>query len=104
MTTTDELIDIARGIASQARPGEQIEAYVVRSQQTDVEVFGGEVESLTTAGVEGVSVRAALKPYPVWTPEPSSAIATEDAEQTVWRELASTPSELASAASASASP
>jgi PmbA protein len=57
VTTTDELIDIARGIASQARPGEQIEAYVVRSQQTDVEVFGGEVESLTTAGVEGVSVR-----------------------------------------------
>jgi PmbA protein len=54
---TAELIDIARGVATQARNGEQIEAYVVRSQQTDVEVFGGEVESLTTAGVEGVSVR-----------------------------------------------
>ena len=57
MTATDELIDIARDIAAQAHAGEQVEAYVVRSQQTDVEVFGGEVESLTTAGVEGVSVR-----------------------------------------------
>jgi PmbA protein len=52
-----ELIDIARGIARQARPGEQLEAYVARSEQSDVEVFGGEVESLTTAGVEGVGVR-----------------------------------------------
>ena len=52
-----ELIDIARGIAREARPGEQLEAYVARSEQTDVEVFGGEVESLTTAGVEGVGVR-----------------------------------------------
>jgi PmbA protein len=52
-----ELIDIARGIAREARPGEQLEAYVARSEETDVEVFGGEVESLTTAGVEGVGVR-----------------------------------------------
>ena len=29
----------------------------MRTQETDVEVFGGEVESLTTAGVEGVGVR-----------------------------------------------
>src|SRR5512144_1994891 len=52
-----ELIDIARGIAREARRGEQLEAYVARSEETDVEVFGGEVESLTTAGVEGVGVR-----------------------------------------------
>jgi PmbA protein len=52
-----ELIDIARGIARQARPNEQLEAYVARSEETDVEVFGGKVESLTTAGVEGVGVR-----------------------------------------------
>ena len=52
-----ELIDIAREIAREARPGEQVEAYVARSEETDVEVFGGEVESLTTAGVEGVGVR-----------------------------------------------
>ncbi len=52
-----ELIDIARRIAAAARDGEDVEAYVVRSRDTDVEVYGGEVESLTTAGVEGVGVR-----------------------------------------------
>lgn len=55
-----ELLDIARRVASSARIGEQIEAYVVRTQETDVEVFGGEVESLTTAGVEGVGVRVVV--------------------------------------------
>ena len=29
----------------------------MRTQETDVEVFGGEVESLTTAGIEGIGVR-----------------------------------------------
>jgi PmbA protein len=51
------LLDIARGVAGAARAGEQVEAYVVRSRETDVEVFGGEVESLTTAASEGVGVR-----------------------------------------------
>ncbi len=52
-----DLLDIARRVAGAARPGEQVEAYVVRSRETDVEVFGGEVESLTTAVVEGIGVR-----------------------------------------------
>jgi PmbA protein len=52
-----ELREIARKVAGAALDGEQVEAYVVRTQETDVEVFGGEVESLTTAGVEGVGVR-----------------------------------------------
>ena len=52
-----DLLDIARRVAGAARPDEQVEAYVVRSRDTDVEVFGGEVESLTTAVVEGVGVR-----------------------------------------------
>ena len=52
-----ELLDIARGVASAARDGEQVEAYVVRAQETDVEVFGGQVESLTTAATEGIGVR-----------------------------------------------
>ena len=55
-----ELIDIARRVAATARPGEQIEAYVVRSRETEVEVFGGEVESLTTAVVEGIGVRVVV--------------------------------------------
>jgi PmbA protein len=52
-----DLPQIARRVAGAARAGEQVEAYVVRTQETDVEVFGGEVESLTTAGVEGIGVR-----------------------------------------------
>ncbi len=52
-----DLLEIARGVASAARDGEQVEAYVVRTRDTDVEVFDGEVESLTTASVEGIGIR-----------------------------------------------
>jgi len=52
-----ELLEIARSVARAARDGEQVEAYVVRTRDTDVEVFDGEVESLTTASVEGVGIR-----------------------------------------------
>jgi PmbA protein len=52
-----DLLEIGRRIANQARGGEQVEAYVLRTRETDVEVFGGDVESLTTAGIEGVGVR-----------------------------------------------
>jgi PmbA protein len=52
-----ELLEIARRIAAAAGAGEQVEAYVTRTHETDVEVFGSEVESLTTAGIEGVGVR-----------------------------------------------
>ena len=55
-----ELLEIARGVATGARKGEQVEAYVVRSRETEVEVFGGEVESLTTAVVEGIGVRVVV--------------------------------------------
>lgn len=40
-----------------ARPGEQVEAYVLRTRDTDVKVFDGEVESLAVAEVDGVGVR-----------------------------------------------
>ena len=52
-----DLLQIARRVAAAARAGEEVEAYVVRSRETDVEVFGGEVESLTTAVIEGIGVR-----------------------------------------------
>jgi PmbA protein len=54
---SDELLGLARRVAARARPGEQVEAYTVRTEETDLEVFGGEVESLTTAGVQGIGVR-----------------------------------------------
>ena len=52
-----DLLEIARRVAATAKPDEQVEAYVVRSRETEVEVFGGEVESLTTAVIEGIGIR-----------------------------------------------
>ncbi len=56
MTDVD-LLGVARQVAGDARAGEQVEAYVLRSRDVDVKVFGGEVESLAVAEVEGVGVR-----------------------------------------------
>ena len=52
-----ELLDLAQRVAGAARAGEEVEAYVVRSRETEVRVFDGDVESLSMAGVEGVGVR-----------------------------------------------
>ncbi|HEX9504855.1 MAG TPA: DNA gyrase modulator, partial [Acidimicrobiia bacterium] len=52
-----DLLRTAREVAGSARAGEQVEVYVVRSRDVDVKVFGGEVESLAVAEVEGVGVR-----------------------------------------------
>ena len=52
-----DLQSIARDVAAMARPGEQLEAYVIRSRDTEVKVFDGEVESLAVAEVDGVGVR-----------------------------------------------
>ena len=56
MTAVD-VLELARGIAGSARSGEQVEAYAVRTRETDIEVFRGEVESLSVAGVSGVGIR-----------------------------------------------
>jgi PmbA protein len=56
MTEVD-LLELARSVAGAARPGEQVEAYAVRTRETDIEVFAGEIESLAVAGVQGVGVR-----------------------------------------------
>ena len=54
---SNDLLEIARRVSGAAKSGEQVEAYVIRSRETEVEVFGGEVESLTTAVIEGIGVR-----------------------------------------------
>ncbi len=54
---TTSLLDLARSIAARAEPGEQVEAYVSRSRDTDVKVFGGAVEELSVAESAGVGVR-----------------------------------------------
>ncbi|HUR18939.1 MAG TPA: TldD/PmbA family protein [Acidimicrobiales bacterium] len=52
-----ELLALAARVAGWARSGEQVEAYVARSRDTDVVVYGGEIESLSSATSEGVGIR-----------------------------------------------
>ncbi|HEY7104959.1 MAG TPA: TldD/PmbA family protein [Acidimicrobiia bacterium] len=52
-----DLLALVRSVTGTARAGEQIEAYAVRSRDVDVNAFDGEVESLSTAELEGVGVR-----------------------------------------------
>ena len=56
-----ELIDIAQRIAADARPGEQVEAYVAWERGTDVRVYKGEIETLSTAESAGVGVRVVIE-------------------------------------------
>ncbi len=53
----DDLLELATGIAGQARDGEEIEAYVARANDTAVRVYEGEVEHFTSAQSEGVGIR-----------------------------------------------
>lgn len=52
-----ELLALATRVAGWAAEGEQVEAYVARSRDTDVVVYGGEIESLSSATSEGVGIR-----------------------------------------------
>lgn len=51
------LLDIAGSIVEQAKPGEQIEAYVSRDSETDVRVYDGQVEHFVSAQSEGIGIR-----------------------------------------------
>ncbi|MDQ3978579.1 MAG: TldD/PmbA family protein, partial [Actinomycetota bacterium] len=51
------LLDLAERVAGWAAQGEQVEAYVARGRHTSIKVFGGEVESLSSADSEGVGIR-----------------------------------------------
>jgi PmbA protein len=53
----DDLLELATGIAGQARDGEDIEAFVARAKDTAVRVYEGEVEHFTSAQAEGVGIR-----------------------------------------------
>jgi PmbA protein len=52
-----EMLAIADRVVAQARPGEQVEAYVARGASTDVRVYEGEVEHFVSAQSEGIGVR-----------------------------------------------
>ena len=52
-----DLLEVADRIVGMAGGGEQLEAYVGRSSDTQVRVYGGEVEQLAVADSQGVGVR-----------------------------------------------
>jgi PmbA protein len=52
-----ELLDLARKVAEQAAPSEQVEAFVARYQDTSVRVYEGDVERFQSAQSEGIGVR-----------------------------------------------
>lgn len=52
-----ELLDLAEGVVGRALPGEQVEAYLARSHHTEVKVFDGAVESLSSADTQGAGIR-----------------------------------------------
>ena len=52
-----ELLELAARVAGWARDGEQVEACVSRRSDTDVVVYDGEIESLSSATSEGVGIR-----------------------------------------------
>ena len=52
-----ELLGVAERVLDQARPGEQVEVFLGRSHHTEVKVFDGAVESLSSADTQGVGVR-----------------------------------------------
>jgi PmbA protein len=56
-----DLLELASSVASSARAGEQIEAYVVRAQDTSVRVYEGEIEQLASARSEGIGVRVIVE-------------------------------------------
>ena len=52
-----ELLDLATRVAGWANDGEQLDVYVARGRETDVRVYKGEIEQLSTADSEGVGIR-----------------------------------------------
>src|SRR3974377_116780 len=55
-----ELLAIAEAIVARAEGREQIEVYVSRGVENDVQAYSGEIESLTSATSAGVGIRLLL--------------------------------------------
>jgi PmbA protein len=52
-----DLLEIADRVIAQAAPGEQVEAYVARGDETEIRVYGGDVEHFVAARSEGIGIR-----------------------------------------------
>lgn len=57
MSAERDLLAIADRVVALAKPGEQVEAVVVRGTDTEIKVYEGEIESLSSAESEGIGVR-----------------------------------------------
>jgi len=57
---SDELLDIADRLVAQGSGTEQIEAYVARGTDTEIRIYDGEIESLSTATSAGIGIRVLL--------------------------------------------
>ncbi len=54
---SNDLLSFADRVVAQAKPGEQIEAFVSRDVETDVRIYEGEVEHFVSAQSEGIGIR-----------------------------------------------
>ncbi len=54
---TSDLLAIADSVVAMARPGEQVEAVVVRGVDTEIRAYEGAIESLSSAQSQGVGIR-----------------------------------------------
>jgi PmbA protein len=54
---SDSLEELVARVAGWARDGEQVEVYAARGSDTDVTVYDGDIESLSTATSAGVGIR-----------------------------------------------
>ena len=52
-----DLLPIAERVVEQAKPGEQVEAFVSQGSSTEVKAYGGEIESFTAASSAGIGIR-----------------------------------------------
>lgn len=55
-----DLDEVAALVVDRALPGENLEIYVARGHDTEIRIFEGEIESLSSATSEGVGVRVVL--------------------------------------------
>jgi PmbA protein len=58
--SSGDLLDIGDRIVAMAHDGEQVEAVIGRSRSTEIRVYDGDVESLSSAETQGVGVRVVM--------------------------------------------
>jgi PmbA protein len=57
---SSELVETARKLVARARPGEEVEAYLAKGHDTEIRVYEGKIEALSSAASSGVGIRVLL--------------------------------------------